>query len=134
MEGLNAAAAEATASCDVWELCCRPNSGLTQACLDAGLRAERYTIENGYDLKKNATGLSLALKAKKGKVHKCWGSPPCTDFSAMLNATQNEEFRKNLPRRRLETRAIVRNVVKVFIQVILGGGDIYYEWPTGSHG
>ena len=31
--------------CDVWEVCCAPDSGLTQACLDAGLRTERYTIE-----------------------------------------------------------------------------------------
>ena len=50
--------------CDVWEVCCAPDSGLTQACLDAGLHAERYTIENGYDMRKRSTGVTLATKAK----------------------------------------------------------------------
>ena len=99
--------------CDVWEVCCAPDSGLTQACLDAGLRAERYTIENGYDMRKRSTGVTLATKAKEVKVKKVWASPPCTDFSQILNLTQNEEFRKNLPRRQQETRAIVRGIVLI---------------------
>ena len=134
MEEINQKVAHAPFGCDVWELCCSPNSGLTQACLDVGLRAERYTIEKGFDLRKRTVGMARATKAKEVKVRKAWGSPPCTDFSAMLNLTQNENFRKNLPRRRSETRAIVRNFVLTFKQVILGGGDIYYEWPTGCHG
>ena len=89
--------------CDVWEVCCAPDSGLTQACLDAGLRAERYTIENGYDMRNRSTGVTLATKDKEVKVKKVWASPPCTDSSQILHLTQNEEFRKNLPRRQQET-------------------------------
>ena len=59
-----------TSSCDVWEVCCASDSGLTQACQDIGLRAERYTIENGYDLRKRSTSVSLALKAKEEKPKK----------------------------------------------------------------
>ena len=65
--------------------------------LDAGLRAERYTIENGYDMRKRSTGVTLATKAKEVKVKKVWASPPCTDFSQILNLTLNEKFRKNFP-------------------------------------
>jgi hypothetical protein len=78
--------------------------------------------------------VSLALKAKEEKPRKVWASLPCTDFFQILNLTQKEGFRKNLPRRRQESRAIVRGVVLIFKQVVLNGGDIYYEWPTGSHG
>ena len=42
-------------SCDVWEVCCSLDCGLTQACLDAGLRAERYTID---DMRKRSTGVA----------------------------------------------------------------------------
>ena len=100
------------------------------------MRAERYsyTIENGFDLRKKSTSVRLAMKAKEENPRKVWASPPCTDFSQILNLTQNEDFRRNLPRRRQETRAIVRGVVLIFKQVVLNGGDIYYEWPTGSHG
>ena len=78
--------------------------------------------------------MALATKVRETKVSKVWASPPCTDFSQILNLTQNEAFRKNLPRRQQETRAIVRGVVLIFEQVILNGGNMYYEWPTGSHG
>ena len=134
VEEINKQISRTTSSCDVWEVCCASDGGLTQACQDIGLRAERYTIENGYDLRKRSTSVSLTLKAKEEKPKKVWASPPCTDFSQILNLTQNEAFRKNLPRRRQESRAIVRAVVMIFKQVVLNGGDIYYEWPTGSHG
>ncbi len=125
VEEISKRVANTSCGCDVWEVCCVPDSGLTQAC-----RAERYTVENGYDLRKGTSGVTFATKAKEVKVKKVWVSPPCTDFSQILNLTQNEEFRKNLPRRQQETRAIVRGVVLIFKQVILGGGEIYYEWPT----
>ena len=96
MEEINQKVAHAPFGCDVWELCCSPNSGLTQACLDVGLRAERYTIENGFDLKKRAVGVALATKAKEVKVRKAWGSPPCTDFFGNVEPHSKREFPEEL--------------------------------------
>ena len=53
VEEISKRVANTSSGCDVWEVCCAPDSGLTQACQDAGLRAERYTIENGYDLRRD---------------------------------------------------------------------------------
>ncbi len=64
-----------TSSCDVWEVCCASDNGLIQACQDIGLRAERYTIQNSYDLRKRSTSVSLTLKAKEEKPKKVWASP-----------------------------------------------------------
>ena len=119
---------------DIWELCCRKDSGPTLECKKVGLRAQRFTIGNGINLKKTTTGLKLALKAKEEGVHKVWGSPPCSDFSAITNLNQKHpQFRKNLPRRRLEARAIVRNVVRIFKQIVLQGGCFYYEWDAENN-
>ena len=51
VEEISRSISRTTSKCDVWEVCCASDS-LTQVCQDTGLRAERYTIENGYDLRK----------------------------------------------------------------------------------
>ena len=51
----------------VWEICCRQDSTLTQACQKVGIQAERKTLENGYDILSPSTANKLK--------HEFWSQP-----------------------------------------------------------
>ena len=39
----------------VWEVCCSPNSWLSEACRLEGLPSQRINLANGFDLNKDET-------------------------------------------------------------------------------
>lgn len=42
-----------------WEICCRPQSTLSEACAKLGVSAFRKTLEDGYDIEKDQTKIRL---------------------------------------------------------------------------
>ena len=73
---------------DLWEVCCSPESRLARSVIDAGGKAVRINLEQGYDLRKQTAWNDLKTKALRERPRKIWFSLPCTAWSMMQNANQ----------------------------------------------
>ena len=120
----------------VWEMCCAPDSAITAEASARRLRAERLTLETGWDLSTEAAGAEARKLALGKKVLRVWLSLPCTPWSSIqnLNALVPSAMAK-----RSEGRKLSRKMLRVCLPVLLtvfeaNGGHFYFEWPTLSQG
>jgi len=64
-------------------------------------------------------------------------SLPCTDWTQwqQVNCHQyGEEFRKNLARRRVRSKVMLRNALMLGEQALSQGGEFMFEWPRNASG
>ena len=120
----------------LWELCCHPQSGLTQCCVEAGLRCRRLTLETRFDFAKAAVAAKAVGLAERRPPLKIWMSPPCTFYSPLQNLRRAKTRRrmKRLKQQRAETDLIVSHCAEVAKPVVLAGGHMYFEWSSRCHG
>ena len=118
---------------DAVEICCNPKSSLTQECQERGLTMERISIENGYNLS-TKKGFDLAReRIKQLKPKKGWLSLPCTLWTSITNFNfKDAKSREQLERDRQRDRRRVKYGCILLLDIIDGGGDVYYERPQIS--
>ena len=99
---------------DLLEVCCPADSPLSQAVIDAGGRAYRMGLHNGYDLT-TKDGLRKALTTLRNiRPRYVHVSPPCDPWSTMNNANQKTQAQvQNLERKQERGRLILRNCLKI---------------------
>ena len=122
--------------CTVWEVCCRPDSSLTQECIRQGLHAHRKSIENGYDLERASTVKLLKEDMKVEKPGRNWFSLRCTEWSNIQNINQRTPQQvEMLKRRRWRSRKMTRNALEVIEEGLntIEGYKFYWEWPKTAY-
>eukprot|EP00435_Cladocopium_sp_Y103_P049949 s497_g15.t1 len=120
----------------VWEVCCRPDSSLTNECIRQGLRATRKSIQNGYDLEKTSTVKNLKQEMKEEKPGRCWLSLKCTEWTNIQNINQRTLAQvEALKRRRARARKMVRNAHSIIEEGLETIEDFkfYWEWPKNAY-
>ena len=94
------------------------------------------TLETGYDFREKrcvSKGLKL-MKKKLYRPRRVWVSTPCTAWSSIQNLNTKPHQRAALAKKRLESRHLLRNVLKVLKRAVGRNRHIYFEWPTNCHG
>ena len=122
--------------CTVWEVCCRPDSSLTQECARQGLHARRKSIENGYDLEKASTVKQLKEDMRAERPGRGWFSLKCTEWTNIQNINQRTPQQiEVLKRRRWKSRKMMRNALEVIEEGIntIEGYKFYWEWPKSAY-
>lgn len=118
---------------DLIEVCCGPNSLLSQTVVEHGGTAERVGLFNGFDLSSNK-GFEKAKKFIAAKRPRwLWFSLPCGPTSSIqnLNELTPEGLAKSLKRKR-KSRQTVKNCVALAKEHVDGGNDIGWEWPRNN--
>ena len=120
----------------IWEICCSPESLITAAALLLGLRAERVTLETGFDADAKGDAAKWRAVAQKQGVNRAWLAIPCTAWSCMQNANQRTKLqRRNLERKRRASTRQLRHCLTILKTVVFdNGGHFYFEWPTQCSG
>ena len=115
---------------DVMELCCGPQSQLTEEVLKAGGRGGRIGLHNNCDLTKEE-GVEKALELLKAhRPRWIWASFPCGPTSAVqaLNERTPEGREKSVFRKR-HARKVLRGGLRVLHEHLRMDGEIVWEWP-----
>ena len=115
---------------DVMELCCGPQSQLTEEVLKAGGRGGRIGLHNNCDLTKEE-GIEKALELLKAhRPRWIWASFPCGPTSAVqaLNERTPEGREKSVFRKR-HARKVLRGGLRVLHEHLRMDGEIVWEWP-----
>ena len=103
--------------------------------LQLGFKGERFNKELGADLTQKSVGDNLVRRVKIERPYRCWVSVPCTAYTIMQNLRKKTKLgNRRLAAKRLETRQIVRQCIKVAKQVVRTGGHLYWEWPRRCRG
>ncbi|CAK0875282.1 unnamed protein product [Prorocentrum cordatum] len=117
------------------EICCHPNSMLTDECTNIGLSMERISIENGYNLSTKAGFEAAGKKLDEVMPKRAWISLPCTLWTSLTNFNyQTPEARARLEKYRLRDRRRVKYGVLLLLKIVDDGGEIYFEWPHRCQG
>lgn len=119
--------------CDLVEICCGPNSMLSQVVEELGGRAERIGLFNGYDMS-TPKGLEKARKRiRELRPRWLWFSLPCGPTSPIqnLNELTPEMLEKSLKRKR-KSRKTVKNCALLATEHVEVGGHFGWEWPRGN--
>ena len=111
------------------ELACSPTSVLTEEARKKGLKAERLSIWNGYDLASN-DGVTKALKfIEQEAPEHLWISTECTPFSPMQNVNQrNPKQVQDLETKRTEARHQHTGALIVAWYAYARGTQVSWEW------
>ena len=119
----------------VWEICCRQDSTLTQACQKVGIQAERKTLENGYDILSPSTANKLKHEFDRNRPHRLWWSLKCGEWYSTPKVNQRSETQRlNFRKRRMKARRGVRHALGV-IEYALDkdpSTKFYWEWPKSA--
>ena len=117
---------------NLWELWCSPSSTLSGVAIRNGLKARRWTFEEGFDIEKPEC-VQEAISALKTDVpSKIWASLRCTPWTSNHDMSQRTPQQvANLRRMKLRARKQLRHVLKIFKTALSQdtGTDIYFEWP-----
>ena len=111
------------------EICCSPNSMLTNIAKRQGVKSERWTI-NDYNLATTRGFQEAESRLRQCRPKRIWLSPECGPFSQMQHISQRtEQQKKDL----MKNGKLVSNSGKVAwglaeIQLSLGG-YFYIEQP-----
>ncbi|CAK0814911.1 unnamed protein product [Prorocentrum cordatum] len=117
------------------EICCHPNSMLTDECTKIGLSMERISIENGYNLSTKAGFEAAGKKLDEVMPKRAWISLPCTLWTSLTNFNyQTPEARARLEKDRLRDRRRVKYGVLLLLKIVDYGGEVYFEWPHRCQG
>ena len=121
----------------LWEICCSPNSALSNEMMRQGFKATRLTYETNFDLsstKKVDQTIALIPHSQPTRV---WASPRCTAVSSIQNLNQKTPEQKHeLYKKRLKTVREVRNLIRIFKAAFArnpGSTHLYFEWPKTAH-
>ena len=119
----------------VWEVCCSPNSTITACAHALGFKAERLTLETGWDFSKPEDGARAVREVQSRGVKKVWLSLPCTPWSSIQNLNHRTlQQRRRLKKQRRLSRQMAQVTLPVLLAVLREGGDFYFEWPTRCQG
>ena len=129
-----AAPAKPRCSRVIIEFCCGENSKIGNEAPLYGCRSERLTIREDMRSQK---GLEHALNIvrdahSRNEMILLWGAIPCTGGSAWQN--YNRQFPSAAAKIRIHLRnfcKLFRNFKAIAREVILCGGIVVNEWPTG---
>ena len=119
----------------LWEVCCGTNSTLTQEVTRNGFRAERVSLQTGFDLEKRSDVQKLIGSIPEKKPRKIWASPRCTPWTNSQNLNQRTPAQiESLRRLRYRSRRQVRHLIQIFKAVLEydNSNDVYFEWPTAA--
>ncbi|CAK0867947.1 unnamed protein product, partial [Prorocentrum cordatum] len=117
------------------EICCHPNSMLTDECTNIGLSMERISVENGYNLSTKAGFEAASKKLDEVMPKRAWISLPCTLWTSLTNFNyKTPEARARLEKDRLRDRRRVKYGVLLLLKIVDNGGEVYFEWPHRCQG
>ena len=112
------------------------NSELANECQRTGIRASRKTLENGYDLEKEATVNRLKAEMRAETPPKRgWFSLKCTEWTNIQNINQRTPQQiEALRRRRQRARKMARNALSIIEDGLEHNRDFlfYWEWPKSA--
>ena len=119
----------------LWEICCAPNSTLTEEMIRNGFQSVRWNYESQFDLEKMDCVQKAIEAIPAQRPSKIWASLRCTPWISIQNLNQKTPQQvENLRKMRLRSRKQVRHVLKIFKAALEFDPqtDIYFEWPKGA--
>ena len=118
---------------DVLEVYCNPGSQLTSVALAAGLRAQRWTREDG-DLATEAGRAGLRRFLDREQPREIWVSPECKTWSSWsrLNESRSIASYDRMEHRRQQQRRHLRFCNELYWYQVERGRHFHMEQPVGS--
>ena len=105
---------------DVWEMFCAPDSWLSSACQEEGLRCSRINLHQNYDLYKASTYDELWDKFLRERPKRIWVSSRCTYWCPWTSLNYSTvEGRAQLNKYRRRERAMFRSLIPFLVRVVL---------------
>ena len=120
---------------DLLEVCCPPDSRLTQVFLDRGRQAMRIGLP-AFDLSTSRGIEELLYMINTYKPKVAWFSLPCGPYSpiqALFNEDTPEKLARSLMRKK-KARKLIRNALRAVSAQLEQGGEIGWEWPNINGG
>lgn len=115
---------------DLLEVCCGPDSSLTNMVTEQGGKAMRLGLHNGYDMS-TQSGLQKALRVLH--VHKprwVWVSAPCGPTSPIQHLNEGTpEKKQRSKKRKKKSRDIATNCTVIAKEQHACGRRFGWEWP-----
>ena len=100
------------------------------------MKAERKTLETGYDIGKVETTMKLKSEMRKSMPKRMWFSLRCTAYTSIQNINQRTPDQiEKLRKKRLTSNREVLQALEVAMEALkLGRGwtKVYWEWPKGA--
>ena len=123
---------------DLLEVCCPWDSPLSQALIDAGGKAYRMGLYNGFDLSTRSGFTKAAATLRRLRPRYIHVSPPCDPWTSQNNMNQRtEEARLKLEARRHDSRKILRHclqLIQIQSQELNGQSGCRADCLTGHAG
>lgn len=121
----------------LWEVCCRADSTLSQACQKVGMQIERKTLSTGYDMNKNGCIDALVTEATSNPPDRAWFSLMCTAVTLIQNINQrNQRQIDDLRKKRQKCRRQLKGAIKTIWSILEASGGsskFYFEWPKNAY-
>ena len=118
----------------LWEVCCAPNSELTNSCMHVGLSCKRIGFSTGFDLSKRATYSKLQDAGDTHRPHKILVSLPCGPWTSITNFNQGRPATwQRILAKRGKARWMQAQISNWIKQRIAMDADteVYIEWTHG---
>ena len=116
--------------CDFAEVCCSPESALTETMKEKSFNTQRINLSEGYNLEKKLEAQAAQLWIAEHRPRKTWVSTECTPHTRMQNINQRTPQQiENLRRKRMRSYKVISQAVMIGCLTIALGGDLYWEWP-----
>ena len=122
---------------DVWEICCSPQSWLSEACTQEGLKCQRINLANGFDLNRPHTFESMTELYKIQRPKRLWISMRCTLWCAWTSLNYNTPERVELlESKRRKERKVLRNLKRWLERNVIDDHTVhvFWEWPANCQG
>ena len=121
--------------CDLLEVCCGKDSGLSSRVLEAGGIAHRIGLDNGMDLSTEHGFQKASRFAEEVKPRYMWISTPCGPNSPIQNMNQKtpEQWKRLLDKRK-KSKKINSRAIRLAKEQVERGGHVVWEWPTNNLG
>ena len=115
---------------DLCEICCSPNSILSEVCLGLGGKAFRINLANGFNLSTRHGIENAKAWVRRFRPKEAWVSLPCTLWSSMQNLTPlTPERQTKLAAQRKGARRMIRLVIELVELLVQLDCDPVWEWP-----
>ena len=121
--------------CALLEVCCAPQSGLTEKIQQLGHVAYRIGLQNNMDLTTEVGYQRASDFGHSVKPNWMWFSVPCGPNSPIQNLNQRTEQQMHtLQKKRKKNKRIINNCIRLAREQIARGGHIGWEWPRENMG
>ena len=121
--------------CALLEVCCAPQSGLTEKIQQLGHIAYRIGLQNNMDLTTEVGYQRASDFGHSVKPNWMWFSVPCGPNSPIQNLNQRTEQQMHtLQKKRKKNKRIINNCIRLAREQIARGGHIGWEWPRENMG